>query len=379
MDKRVYLLAFIAFVVGMVELLVGGILDLVATDLGISLGRAGLLITVFALVFSISGPLLLFLTRKAAPKPIILAALLIFMIGDLITIYSTTYTSLMVSRVVLAASGALLTVLSLAFASRIAAPEHRGRALGLVVMGISASLVLGLPIGVSLGHAFGWRSPFVFNLLLALLHCTLIIRYLGQVSIKRQANSAGTIFSALRDHRHLFAHLTTFSFVAGHFTFYGYLTPFVTTQLAFGGALITAVYFLYGVAAVSGGGLAGFFSDRFSPRRTLISAIALLIICLLLLPLSTAVPVLFWGLLIIWGLLSWAITPPIQSHLVHLSPATADIQQSLNITALHLGIAFGTLIGSMTIDQFAVTYNAPIGAAIVLLSLLAALFSFRRS
>lgn len=379
MDKRVYLLAFIAFVVGMVELLVGGILDLVATDLGISLGRAGLLITVFALVFSISGPLLLFLTRKAAPKPIILAALLIFMIGDLITIYSTTYTSLMVSRVVLAASGALLTVLSLALASRIAAPEHRGRALGLVVMGISASLVLGLPIGVSLGHAFGWRSPFVFNLLLALLLFILIIRYLGQVSIKRQANTAGTILSALKDHRLLFAHLTTFFFLAGHFTFYGYLTPFVVTQLAFGGALITAVYFLYGVAAVSGGGLAGFFSDRFSPKRTLISAIALLIICLLLLPLSTAVPVLFWGLLIIWGLLSWAITPPIQSHLVHLSPATADIQQSLNITALHLGIAFGTLIGSMTIDQFAVTYNAPIGAAIVLLSLLAALFSFRRS
>src|SRR5690625_1600742 len=101
MDKRVYLLAFIAFVVGMVELLVGGILDLVATDLGISLGRAGLLITVFALVFSISGPLLLFLTRKAAPKPIILAALLIFMIGDLITIYSNTYTSLLVSRCVM--------------------------------------------------------------------------------------------------------------------------------------------------------------------------------------------------------------------------------------------------------------------------------------
>src|SRR5690625_2285241 len=183
MDKRVYLLAFIAFVVGMVELLVGGILDLVATDLDISLGRAGLLITVFALVFSISGPLLLFLTRKAAPKPIILAALLMFMIGDLITIYSTTYTSLMVSRVILAASGALLTVLSLALASRITAPEHRGRAIGLVIMGISASLVLGLPIGVSMGHALGWRSPFILNLALVALLFLSVNLYFGQVSI----------------------------------------------------------------------------------------------------------------------------------------------------------------------------------------------------
>lgn len=378
MDKRVYLLAFIAFVVGMVELLVGGILDLVADDLTISLGRAGLLITVFALVFSISGPILLFLTRKFPPKTVILLALGVFMVGDLMTIISTTYGSLMLSRVVLAASGALLTVLSLALASRIAAPEHRGRALGLVVMGISASLVLGLPIGVSMGHTWGWRSPFIFNLLLAVLVFIFVCRYLPTIAIQQQVIPLQQFLSGLKNRRVLFAHLTTFFFLAGHFTLYGYLTPFVASQLAFGGALITVTYFIYGAAAVTGGGLAGFCSDRFTPGRTLVGAISLLLLCLLLFPLSTTSSLLFWPILILWGILSWAITPPIQSHLVQVAPDTADIQQSLNVTALHLGIAFGTLIGGLVIDQLSVVYNGPIGALIILLSLGAAFISMHK-
>lgn len=135
MDKRIYLLASIAFVVGMDELLIGGILDLVARDLGVSIRQAGLLITAFALVVGISGPVLLFLVGQADRKRVALATLSILIIGNFVAVFSTTYGTLMLSRVITAASGALLTVLSLALAPRISAPEYRGRAIGLVVRG----------------------------------------------------------------------------------------------------------------------------------------------------------------------------------------------------------------------------------------------------
>jgi len=377
MDKRVYLLAAIAFVVGMVELLIGGILDLIAGDLNVSLGKAGLLITVFAFVFSISGPVLLVLTRKIAPKTVTLAALVVFAIGDLITIYGTSYSTLIVSRVILAASGALLTVLSLALASRITAPEHRGRAIGLVIMGISASLVLGLPIGVSMGHALGWRSPFILNLALVALLFLSVNLYFGQVSINTQQTPLRKLIDSLKTKPILFAHLTTFFFLAGHFTLYGYLTPFVGIKLGFAGSLITVVYFIYGLAAVTGGGLAGYLTDAITSRRTLLGSITLLFFCLLIIPVSTDHLVLFWVVLVIWGVLSWAISPPIQSHLVQVAADTADIQQSLNVTALHMGIAFGTLVGGLVIDNYAVDYNAIVGALLVLFSLAAALVSLR--
>src|SRR5690625_7643850 len=97
MDKRVYLLAAIAFAVGMVEFLIGGILVLVAQDLAVSLGSAGLLITVFALVFSISGPVLLFLTRAIAPKTDILVAFVVFAVGVVLTSAGNSYGRLVLS------------------------------------------------------------------------------------------------------------------------------------------------------------------------------------------------------------------------------------------------------------------------------------------
>lgn len=375
MDKRVYLLTAVSFVVGMVELIIGGILDLVAADLGVTVGKAGLLITFFALVFAISGPVLLFLTGKADRKKVTLTALFIFFIGNVIAIFSTTYSLLLLSRIVTASSGALLVVLCLTLASHISQPEYRGRAIGLVIMGISGSVVLGLPIGVSLGHAFGWQSPFILVAILTILLVIGVYLFFGNIhtqapmSIKKQLKT-------LQDKKVIFGQLTTFFFLAGHFTLYGYLTPFVKSTLEFDGSWITIVYFVYGAAAVTGGGLGGIAADNFGIRRTLLTVIVLLGVCLFIMPYTSFI--FFWIVLVIWGVLSWAITPPIQSHLIQLAPDTADIQQSLNNAALHLGIAFGTFVGSIVADRWSVVQNASVGVLFVMLALISAFVSLQR-
>lgn len=374
MDRRIYLLTSIAFVVGLVELLIGGILDLVARDLDVSVGTAGLLITVFALVFGVSGPVLLFLTGQADRKRVMLSALLVFIVGNLVAVLGTTYGALMASRIILAASGSLLTALSLALASHIVAPEYRGRAIGLVIMGISGSIVLGLPIGVTMGHAYGWRSPFVMVAMLALLLVGAVYAFFGRVQASPPAPLKGQL-QALQDRKILFSHLTTFLFLAGHYTLYGYLTPFATSTMGFDHTLLSVVYFVYGAAGVIGGGLAGLSADMFGARRTLLAVIVLLSACLLVIPQATATAPLFWPVLVIWGGLSWSISPPMQSHLVRLSPRTAGVQQSLNNGVLHLGIALGTTVGSVVIDHWSVEYNAMVGAFLVLISLGTALVS----
>src|SRR5699024_2010381 len=189
------------------------------------------LITVFALVFSISGPVLLFLTRAIAPKTVILVAFVVFAVGDLLTIFGHSYGVLVLSRILLAASGALLTVLSLALASRICTPEQRGRAIGLVVMGISASLVWGLRIGVSLGHLWGWRCPFLLNLSLVAILFGVVLVFLGQISIERRPTPLPKVWNSLKERPVTLAHFTTFFVLAGHFRLYGSLTPFVASQL----------------------------------------------------------------------------------------------------------------------------------------------------
>lgn len=376
MDKRVYMLTAIAFVVGLSELIVGGILDLIADDLHIRVSAAGLLITVFAFVFGISSPILLVTFSKTERVNLAFGALIVFFIGSVIAVISPNYTVLFISRVISAASGSLATVLCINLASRIVAPQYRGRAIGLVVMGISGSLVLGLPVGVLLGNLFNWRVPFI---LVAIL--TIILLITMRVSLGR-VEAGETIplreqVRTLKDYRVLFAHLTTFFFLAGHFTLYGFITPYVKTTMGFAGITISILYFIYGIAAVSGGGLTGMTSDRFGNRTTLLTVSALLVVCLFVIPYAVKIVPIFWVVLVIWGVMSWGITPPVQSHLYEVAQATADIQQSLNNAALQLGIAFGTLFGSFIIEVGTIEQTPHYGIILVILSLVSAMIATR--
>lgn len=376
MDKRVYLFTLIAFIVGMVELIIGGILDLIADDLHIGLGRAGLLITIFSFVFAIMGPILLFVTAKVERTRLMIISLFIFLLGNLVAIFSSTYLTLVLSRIITAASSSLLVVLSITLASNIVAEQYRGRAIGIVVMGISGSIVLGVPSGVMLGHSFDWRAPFFVIATLTVFLMVTVYFLMGKitsppvVSLRKQ-------LATLKNHKVLFAQLTTFFFLAGHFTLYGFLTPFANSLLGLNGVWITLVYLLFGIAAVTGGGIGGLSSDSFGPKPTIVSVTLLLAVTLLTITTTTQVLPLFFSVLVVWGILSWAITPPVQSYLMHISPKTASIQQSLNNSSLHFGIAFGTFIGSFVIDRYSVELNATVGALFVFLSLVTGLIAMR--
>lgn len=376
MDKRVYMLTVIAFVAGMSELIVSGILDLIATDLNIRISTAGLLITVFAVFYGVSAPVLLVLLAKVERKKLILLSLIVFLIGNIFAIFSVNFTMLLISRIISAASGSIATVLSINIASRVVKPAYRGRAIGLVVMGISGSLVLGLPIGVFLGNLFNWRAPFIAIALFTMLLIIVTNRTLGKIAPAQVVSLRKQVIT-LKNIRISAAHLTSFFFLAGHLTFNGYLTPYVKEVLHFDGMTISIMYLIFGIAAVSGSGLAGISADRLGIRKTLLFVIVILTISLFFIPYTTNMVYVFWFILIVWGIVSWGISPPIQSHLFSIATETSDIQQSLNNAALQLGIAFGTLFGGFVIERSSLQALPHAGIVFVILAFVAMMISTR--
>ncbi|MDM5198299.1 MFS transporter [Fictibacillus enclensis] len=375
MNKRVYLLTIVSFVVGMVELIIGGILDLVAKDLQVSIGKAGFLITVFSLVFAVASPVLLMMTSKIERKKLTLISLLIFFIGNAIVVFSQSYSMLLIARIVSAASGSLLVVLCITIASSIVSEQYRARAIGVVFMGISASLVLGVPIGLMLGNAFGWRAPFVLITGLSLLSMAGVYFFMDTM-FSKPAVSLMKQLRTLKNRRLLFAQLTSFLFLAGHLTLYGYLTPFLKTALGLNGNRVSIVYLIFGCAAVAGGGVGGTLADRIGTRKSIIGFIVIFGLTMFVIPYTTFSLPLFLSVMVLWSMLSWAITPAMQSYLIESStPETSDIQQSLNNTALHFGIAFGSAIGGFVIEQSSVESNATVGGCFIIIALAAALIS----
>src|SRR6476619_4091568 len=100
MDFRVFILAISTITVGLVELIVGGILPIIADDLNVSIGTAGQLITIYALVFAIAGPVLLSLTAKVERKKLYLLAMSVFFVGNIMTYFSPTFTFVMIARII---------------------------------------------------------------------------------------------------------------------------------------------------------------------------------------------------------------------------------------------------------------------------------------
>ncbi|CAH0240165.1 MFS transporter [Peribacillus simplex] len=368
MDKRVYLLAIVSFVVGMVELIIGGLLDIVANDLDVSLGQAGFLMTVFSLAFALAAPILLSVTQRVERKRLTLITLFIFLLGNVIAILSPYYSILLVGRIIAASSGSLLIALCLTMVPNIVTEQYRARAIGIVFMGVSASLVLGVPIGLMLGNAFGWRAPFIMISILTLVSMAGVFFFLERMApkpsipIRRQLRT-------LKNRKILFAQATSFVMLTGHLTLYGYLTPFLKMKLGLDGTWVSIVYLIFGIAAVVGGGIGGFLADRFGSKRTIISVIIFFAVSMLSIPYTTFSLPLFLILMVIWSMLSWAITPAMQSYLIELSPETSDIQQTLNNSAVHVGIAFGSFIGGIVIEQTSVEFNPTVGGVLVLISL----------
>lgn len=105
MNHKVYILAIASFVVGTVELILGGILDLIASSFQVSIAKAGYLISIFSLVYAISAPVLLNITAKFERKKVYLWALFIFLLSNIVALASTGYSMLMVSRILAAMSG----------------------------------------------------------------------------------------------------------------------------------------------------------------------------------------------------------------------------------------------------------------------------------
>lgn len=378
MNFKVIILAISAVSVGLVELIVGGILPTIANDLEISIGTAGQLITVYALVYAISGPVLLVLTSKIERKKVFLVSLLVFIVGNIMTYFSPNFTYIMIARVVTSMSTALIVVLSLTIATKVVNPSQQARAVGLVYMGISSSLVLGVPLGILISDAFGWRVIFLIIAVLAVGSFILISIFLEKmpgikaIPLKVQLKAVASLKMGS-------AQLATMFLLAGHYTVYAYFTPYLESNLQLNSTWVSAAYLVFGIAAISGGAIGGILSDKMGPKKSVLLVISSFVISLFVLPFSTFSVILFTPIMIIWAMLSWAITPPQQSYLIQTDPNTADIQQSFNNSAIQVGISLGSAIGGIAMAQGGSVSTLPwVGSIIAVIALFCAMFSFSR-
>ena len=350
-----------AFVMGSSEMLVVGVLDLVAGDLRVSASTAGTLVTGFALGLAIGGPILTALTIRLNRRTILCGTLVLAIACNLVVALSSSYDLTLVARTLTGAFAGLFDAAAFAAGIAVVPRERAGRALAVVISGFAVSTAVGVPLGTLLGHAIGWRGSY--TAIVVLLAITLIATVALVPSVPGTGGGVnGQVRYAFAPR--VLAVLALCALVFGAaFAAMTYIVPFLQEVTGVSGALISVFLLAYGVATAVGSFAGGRFADRNAGRTLIVAAVGATGSLAALYFFGTN-PFLVALLLLALGAFVMGSGPSLQYRVVALAGPGGQLAQSLPASAINVGIAFGSFAGGVAIGAF--TASAAILAGLVI-------------
>ncbi len=355
------------FALGTESLVIGGVLPEIATDLHSSLSTAGLLVTVFAITYAISAPIMGTLLSRFAPKAVLTAAMSLFVVANLLAALAPSMAWLMVARVGTAIVASMYTPNASAMAGSLARPQERGRALALVYVGLSLATVFGVPLGTVIAEMGSWRTTFVFVAILGAIATIGVARFLPAAP-RRNTVTFTQWKHVFTDRRVLEVLSVTTLFFTAQFAAFTYIAKTVIAITGVSKVAVPAALFLFGAAGFTGNTVAGRLTDSWGAVRTGRLATGLMAIGLAALTpltrfnLGTVGIVLGAVALVVWGLGGWALNPAQQMRLLAAAPESGPTVLAANSSALYLGTALGGLVGSTILRTVGLSWIGLIAA-----------------
>lgn len=364
-------LAVGSFAVGTDGFVIAGILPLVSTDLGVGIGAAGQLVTVFALSYATLSPVIAVLAARWDRRTLLLAGLAVLTLGNVATALAPSFGVAVATRIVAGIGAAAYTPTASATAAALAPEGQRGRSLALVMAGLSAATALGAPLGTLVGGAYGWRATLWFVAVTAVIAGGTIRGSLPRVPAP-PAVGLRTRLAPARDPRIALTLAATLLVLTGTFTVYTYIAEGMDRATGGSASVLAGLLVVWGVAATVGNLIGGAASDRFGTRAAIIAGLVLLGADFVLLPWSGATLLGAVVALAVWGVCGWGFLVPQQHRLVSVAGASAPFALALNAAAIYLAVAISGVSGALGITALGAHWLGPASAVLIVLGLVAA-------
>ncbi|WP_428815121.1 MFS transporter [Streptomyces albus subsp. chlorinus] len=359
-------LALGTFAVGTDAFVIAGLLPDISDSLHVSVGAAGQMVNVFSLAYALLSPVLAALTSRWSRRTVLIAALALFAAGNMVTALAPGYGLALASRVIAAAGAAMFTPNANATAATVAGPEHRGRAIAIVTVGLTGSLALGAPLGTAIGDALGWRATMWFVTALALVVAPVIALRLPDVTVGGPTRLRQRL-APLTDRRVLGVLAGTLLAFIGIYLPYTYISAVFEPTTGGNGGKVAALLLVFGLAGTAGNLTAGRLADRKGPRTVVIGATLLLTAVFALMGADRSSYATAIVLTAVSGIGSWSVTAPQQQRVMALvKPGSEPLATSLNAAVMYLAISLSSALGAGILGTADTAWIAWAGAAFVL-------------
>ena len=361
-------LAMGGFAIGTTEFMAMGLLPQVANGVDVSIPSAGHLISAYALGVVVGAPVLAFFGARLPRRGLLVALMTAYAAANALSAVAGSFGLLLLSRFLGGVPhGAYFGVASLVAASL--APRGReGRAVAMVMIGLSVANVVGVPAATWMGQTLGWRSAFWVPAALAMLTAALVTLFVP--SCPGDADATGRrelrLFAEPQAWLTLLAGAIGFG---GMFALYSYIAKVVTEVGGLEDGAVPVFLLAFGLGMVAGTFVAGALADWSVFRSLLGSSLAMAV---LLLTYAALAPAGWWALIpaFLVAVASSVLVVNLQLRLMSVAGEAQTLGAAMNHSSLNIGNALGAWIGGLVIAA-GWGYRAPavVGAGLALAGL----------
>ena len=330
------------------EMLPVGLLTSIAGSLGTSMGRAGLMLSLPALLAALFAPLVVMAAGGMDRRRILCGLLALLVLANLASALAPSLIWLLAARVLVGFCMGGIWAIAGGLAARLVPQASMGLATSIIFGGVAAASVLGVPLGALIGDFAGWRWAFGgmagFSALVLALHVAVLpaLPATGSANLRQ--------FSHQLANRRLQAGLAlTLLLVAGHFMSFTFVRPLLLTVSGFDAQWMSALLLAYGIAGIAGNFLAGIIAARRTVPSLAAIAMGLLLAPVLFLSVGDS-PTGGGAVLLVWGLAYGGVSVGLMTWMMQAAPRAVEIATALYVGVFNIGIALGSWAGGQLVD-----------------------------
>ncbi|GJD60833.1 MFS transporter [Methylobacterium frigidaeris] len=359
-------LAAASFGIGTTEFVIMGLLPEMASDLGVGIPTAGLLVSGYALSVTFGSPLVAVALARLDRRRALLVLIGLFILGNALCALAPNYRLLMLARIVTALCHGAFFGLGSVVAADLVPPHRKASAIAIMFTGLTLANVLGVPFGTALGHALGWRATFWAVVGIGLVAAAALLAWLP----RHLAQESGSLLSEMRVLRRtqvVLAMLLSVLASASLFSVFTYVAPLLAATAGATPSAITGVLLLFGVGLTVGNVLGGRLGDWRQMPSVIGLALALVVVLVALVPASAAL-MPATALIGLWGILAFALVAPLQLRVLTAADGARNLASTVNQGAFNLGNALGAWLGGVAITAGIPYGHLPVIGAVLALA-----------
>lgn len=337
------------------EMGVIGILPLIAEKFHVTVPEAGWTVSMFAGVVALSAPVMPLLFSGLNRKKVMLLALGVFTVSNVVSMLASNFAILLLTRVLPAFLHPVYVSMAFTVAAASVSKEKASKAVAKVFIGVSAGMVLGVPVTSFIASEVSFTMGMLFFTVVNALVFIATLLLVPSMPVEKRL-SYSTQLGVLKNKIVWYSIITVTLINGALFGFFSYMSDYLKNVTKVSYTVISALLLVYGLANIIGNIIAGKQLTINPIRSMLLIPFALLggYVCLFVGGewLATMVAIILF-----LGVLAGYSQNTMQYMITDAAPEAPDFANGLFLLSANLGTTMGVAVCGVFITLFDTRYS----------------------